>query len=189
MVFRPSVVNATQQLWCSRTNTTERQFSAFVLNTSNGKMRFDRDTVQVTSTTTLLACTNYLVVADYGARTAVVTNIAANTEAVNVTMGGADEYTPNSELCLLCSHNGLPTTSNGNYGSYVQAEGRGREPPPRPRAGAARRGRRARPLRPRPLHVPHEHPDRRVHDCEHADDHAFRSAVGGGAHHCGRHHD
>ena len=119
MVFRPSVVNATQQLWCSRTNATERQFSAFVLNTSNGKMRFDRDTVQVTSTTTLLACTNYLVVADYGARTAVVTNIAANTEAVNVTMGGADEYTPNSELCLLCSHNGLPTTSNGNYGSYA----------------------------------------------------------------------
>ena len=119
MVFRPSVVNATQQLWCSRTNGTERQFSAFVLNTSNGKMRFDRDTVQVTSTTTLLACTNYLVVADYGARTAVVTNIAANTEAVNVTMGGADEYTPNSELCLLCSHNGLPTTSNGNYGSYT----------------------------------------------------------------------
>ena len=124
MVFRPAVVNATQTLWCSRTNTTERQFTAFVLNTSNGKMRFDRNdggdgVGQVTSTTSLLACTNYLIVADYGAGTAVVTNIAANTEAVNVTMAGEGEYTPNSELGLFSCHNGATTAGLGNYASYA----------------------------------------------------------------------
>ena len=83
-------------------------------------MRFDRNegaAAQITSTGTLLACTNYLVVADYGTLEAVVTNVADGAEVVNVTMASGD-YTPGSELCLFASHSTGPTAGLNNYGSY-----------------------------------------------------------------------
>ena len=122
MQFRPAVVNATQNLWCSRTGSgTTAQFTAFLVNTA--KLRFDRgdggaNVGQITSTGTLLASTNYLVVADYATLEGVVTNVADNTEVVRVTMPSGD-YTPASELCLFASHTTDLDTGLGNYGSYA----------------------------------------------------------------------
>ena len=119
MRFRPDAVGATQNLWCSRDGSgTSHQFTAFLLDSK--KVRFDRNegaAAQITSTDTLLACTNYLVVADYGTLEAVVTNVADGAEVVNVTMASGD-YTPGSDLCLFASHSTGPTAGLGNYGSY-----------------------------------------------------------------------
>ena len=119
MRFRPDAVGATQNLWCSRDGSgASHQFTAFLLDSK--KVRFDRNegaAAQITSTGTLLACTNYLVVADYGTLEAVVTNVADGAEVVNVTMASGD-YTPGSELCLFASHSTGPTAGLGNYGSY-----------------------------------------------------------------------
>ncbi len=119
MLFRPDAVGATQNLWCSRDGSgASHQFTAFLLDSK--KVRFDRNegaAAQITSTGTLLACTNYLVVADYGTLEAVVTNVADGAEVVNVTMASGD-YTPGSDLCLFASHSTGPTAGLGNYGSY-----------------------------------------------------------------------
>ena len=118
MLFRPDAVGTTQNLWCSRDTASSHQFTAFLLDSK--KVRFDRNegtAGQIESTGTLLACTNYLVVADYGTLEAVVTNVAANAEVVSVTMASGD-YTPGSELCLFASHSTGPTAGLNNYGSY-----------------------------------------------------------------------
>ena len=119
MRFRPDAVGATQNLWCSRDGSgASHQFTAFLLDSK--KVRFDRNegaAAQITSTGTLLACTNYLVVADYGTLEAVVTNVADGAEVVNVTMASGD-YTPGSELCLFASHTSSTTAGLNNYGSY-----------------------------------------------------------------------
>ena len=121
MSFRPAVVSATQSLWCSRDGSgTSHQFTAFLLNTA--KVRIDRNegsAGQKTSSATLLACTNYTVVADYAAGTCVVTNEAANTQALSVAMADTADFVPGSELCLFASHSSGPDTGLSNYASYT----------------------------------------------------------------------
>jgi len=119
MLFRPNAVNVTQNLWCSRDGDgTANQFTAFLMDTA--KVRFDRNAGtagQVLGTGTLLAGTNYLVVADYAACKGVVTNVADNTETADVTMASG-EFTPGSELCLYASHTTSSDAGLNNFASY-----------------------------------------------------------------------
>ena len=119
MLFRPNAVNVTQNLWCSRDGDgTANQFTAFLMDTA--KVRFDRNAGtagQVLGAGTLLAGTNYLVVADYAACKGVVTNVADNTETADVTMA-AGEFTPGSELCLYASHTTSSDAGLNNFASY-----------------------------------------------------------------------
>ena len=119
MLFRPNAVNVTQNLWCSRDGDgTANQFTAFLMDTA--KVRFDRNAGtagQVLGAGTLLAGTNYLVVADYAACKGVVTNVADNTETADVTMADG-EFSPGSELCLYASHTTSSDAGLNNFASY-----------------------------------------------------------------------
>ena len=120
MLFRPNAVNVTQNLWCSRDGSSgmSHQFTAFLMDSA--KVRIDRNegsAGQITGTGTLLAGTNYLVVADYAACKGVVTNVADNTETTDVTMA-AGEFSPGSELCLFASHTTSSDAGLNNFASY-----------------------------------------------------------------------
>ena len=113
--WRPTVVSGNQGLWCSRDSSAKNTFTAFMIA---NKVRLDRVDTSVTCAGLLLAGTNYTVVADYATLVGVVTNDISHTELTRGTMPSGD-YTPTSELCLFASHQGTPTTSYGNAGSWV----------------------------------------------------------------------
>ncbi len=113
--WRPTVVSGNQGLWCSRDSSAKKTFTAFMIA---NKVRLDRVDTSVTCAGLLLAGTNYTVVADYATLVGVVTNDISHTELTRGTMPSGD-YTPTSELCLFASHQGTPTTSYGNAGSYA----------------------------------------------------------------------
>ncbi|MBO7683699.1 MAG: hypothetical protein J6T51_03125, partial [Kiritimatiellae bacterium] len=118
MSIRPVRMSTTQNLWCSRTGTgSTGPFTAFLMDSN--KIRFDRNTKSTTSTGTLLACTNYTIVADYATLKCVVTNVASNAEVINETMTDADDYAPGSELCIFGSHSSDPDTGYGNPAYYA----------------------------------------------------------------------
>ena len=113
--WRPTVVSGNQGLWCSRDSSAKNTFTAFMIA---NKVRLDRNGSSVTCAGALLACTNYTVVADYATLVGVVTNDISHTELTRGTMPSGD-YTPTSELCLFASHQGAPTTSFANAGSWA----------------------------------------------------------------------
>ncbi len=119
MTWRPMTVSGNQNLWCSRNGSgVSAQFTAFMIG---NKIRIDRNEAaagQKTSTGTLLACTNYTIVADYAAGTCVVTNNASNAEVISVPMADTASFTPGSELCLFGSHSSGPDAGYGNAASY-----------------------------------------------------------------------
>jgi len=119
MTWRPMTVSGNQNLWCSRNGSgVSAQFTAFMIG---NKIRIDRNEAaagQKTSTGTLLACTNYTIVADYAAGTCVVTNNASNAEVISVPMADTASFTPGSELCLFGAHSSGPDAGYGNAASY-----------------------------------------------------------------------
>ena len=113
--WRPTVVSGNQGLWCSRDSSAKNTFTAFMIA---NQVRLDRNASSVTCTGALLAGTNYTVVADYATLAGVVTNDISHTELTSGTMPSGT-YTPTSELCLFASHQGAPTTSFANAGSWA----------------------------------------------------------------------
>ena len=113
--WRPTVVSGNQGLWCSRDSSAKGAFTAFMIA---NKVRLDRVDTSVTCAGLLLAGTNYTVVADYATLVGVVTNDISHTELTRGAMPSGD-YTPTSELCLFASHQGAPSTSFANAGSWA----------------------------------------------------------------------
>ncbi|MGN0853522.1 MAG: hypothetical protein ACI4Q3_09125 [Kiritimatiellia bacterium] len=97
--------DTTQTLWCSRTGMATNTTTLFLVG---GKLRFDRNTnTSTTSSTDIVAETDYTVVADYAAGTATVNGADAG-----VTMAAGD-FTPTMPVVLGAS--AMSYTGFGNY--------------------------------------------------------------------------
>ena len=91
--------DTTQALWCSRGSTTvANTFTSFLVS---GKIRVDRNNAAGASVDLAIAAgTDYVITADYNARTATVSDGTTTKELTNLTDG---TFTPGSQLSLFVS--------------------------------------------------------------------------------------
>ena len=115
LTFELSTVSGNQNLWCSRNDSTA-SFTAFMIA---DKVRLDRNTTQVTSTTGLAVGTKYTLTANYATGFGDVIYADSGSLVTEIADLGTGEYDPGTELCLFASHTTSVDTGLNNYGSWT----------------------------------------------------------------------
>ena len=126
MTWCPVRVNATEALWCARSDYTAKAFTAFAYNGTKIGITINNTAYSDSSTPAsftqnkrdnFVAYTKYTIIADGNAKTLAVTNAFTGAEVANCSWTVDNNFTVGSQICLFASH-GTNINSPGNWSSH-----------------------------------------------------------------------